>query len=254
MGRLKDKVVLIIGGNPTIGDAIAVLFAEEDAKIMMGTSSGKEAGEVIQAIQDRGGKALWGEVDPTNPGEVKEVINKTVQAYGGIDILCHVQGVESVFPVTDVPGEEWRGVLAANLESVFLTAKYTLPVMVEQGGGVIITTSSVFGLIGWPNTAASCASQGGVVALTKQMAVDYGPHNIRINCICHGPLLTSSINRFLSGERDVEKAKEIIAQMHPLGRFVQPEEIARTALFLAGDEASFITGVVLPVDGGYTGK
>ena len=254
MRRLKDKVALVMGSGREIDSAMAALFAEEGARVMMGSNLAGETEETGRVIRRKGDNVLSSQVDPTKDSEVKEIIKKTIEVYGHLDVLCNITGAESTFSVIDVSRKEWHRILAANLESVFLSSKYVLPAMIEQGKGVIINTSSIFGLIGWPNAAALCASQGGVIALTKQMAVDYGSHNIRVNCICHGPLLTSSVSRFLLKKSDAERSEETIAQMHPLGRFVQSEEIARVALFLASDEASFITGVVLPVDGGYTAK
>lgn len=254
MMRLKDKVAIVTGGETDIGGATALLFAREGARIVVGNDSAQKGGEIVSNIERERGNAILVKVNTTNATEVKEMIKKTVEVYGRIDVLCNIAGAESSFSVVDVPEEEWHRVLAANLESVYLTSKYALPAMIEQRSGVIINTSSIFGLVGWPNAAVSCASQGGVIALTKQMAVDYGPHNIRINCICHAPIFTPSISRLLKTGKDAETAGDAIAQMHPLGRFVRPEEIGRAALFLASEESSFITGVVLPVDGGYTAK
>jgi NAD(P)-dependent dehydrogenase (short-subunit alcohol dehydrogenase family) len=126
--------------------------------------------------------------------------------------------------------------------------------MISSGGGAIVNTSSISGLLGWPDSSAYCASKGGVIQLTREMAVEYGPCNIRVNCICPGTTVTPMIDRLLGLEDDPEGTSQSIRVMHPLGRFAQPEEIARAMLFLASEEASFVTGAVLPVDGGYTSK
>jgi NAD(P)-dependent dehydrogenase (short-subunit alcohol dehydrogenase family) len=137
---------------------------------------------------------------------------------------------------------------------MFLVSRQVLPVMMRQGRGAVVNTSSISGLLGWPGSAAYCASKGGVIALTRQMAVDYAPHGIRVNCICPGSTLTPMIERLFGVEKDPEASRRSIEAMHPLGRLARPEEIAEAALFLASEEASFITGAALPVDGGYTAK
>ncbi len=150
--------------------------------------------------------------------------------------------------------EEWDRVLDVNLKGMYLMSKYVLPRMMESRRGSIVNTSSISGLLGWPDSSAYCASKGGVILLTKEMAVEYGSYNIRVNCICPGTTLTPMIERLLSLENNPVESAESIKRMHPLGRFASPDEIAMAILFLASDEASFITGAVLPVDGGYTAK
>ena len=153
-----------------------------------------------------------------------------------------------------MPVVEWDRGLAIKLRGMYLMAKAVIPIMKKSGGGAVVNTASISGLLGWPLSAAYCASKGGVIQLTKQMAVDYAQDNIRVNCIAPGTTLTPLIERIFQQESDPEEAKRQIAQKHPLGRFAQPEEIAQAILFLASDDASFITGAVLPVDGGYTAK
>ena len=143
---------------------------------------------------------------------------------------------------------------AVNLRGMFLTCRRVLPGMIRRRSGVIVNVSSISGLLGWPASAAYCASKGGVIQLTRQMAVDYAPHGIRVNCICPGTTQTPMIDRLFVGEANEAAARARVAAMHPLGRCARPEEVAAAALFLASEEASFITGAALPVDGGYTAK
>ena len=187
------------------------------------------------------------------PDEVEKAVEQSLNAFGGIDILINNAGVESSYSVHEMPVEEWDRVMAVNLRGMYLRAKAVIPIMKKSGGGAIVNTASISGLVGWPLSAAYCASKGGVIQLTKQMAVDYARDNIRVNCVAPGTTLTPLIERLFQQESDPEQAKQRVAQMHPLGRFAQPEEIAQ-AIFLASEDASFITGAVLPVDGGYTAK
>jgi NAD(P)-dependent dehydrogenase (short-subunit alcohol dehydrogenase family) len=145
-------------------------------------------------------------------------------------------------------------VLNVNLNGVFFGCKHVIPQMIRQGGGSIVNTASIAGLVGSPNLAAYCASKGGVIALTKEIALDYAKSNIRINCVCPGAIMTPMIERFVSRAPNPEKVLENLKIMHPLGRLGKPEEVANAVLFLASDDASFITGAAYPVDGGLTAQ
>jgi NAD(P)-dependent dehydrogenase (short-subunit alcohol dehydrogenase family) len=174
--------------------------------------------------------------------------------FGRIDVLVNNAGVEHSAPLDQTTEADWDRVLGVNLKGTFLLSRQVLPVMMKRGKGAVVNVASISGLLGWPAYAAYCASKGGVVQLTRQMAVDYAPHGIRVNCICPGTTLTPLAERLFQQEQDPESVQATIAARHPLGRFARPEEIAQAVLFLASEEASFITGAILPVDGGYTAK
>lgn len=251
----RKKVVLITGAGSGIGRATALLFSEEvESKVIVIDYNQDLGKETVDIIIKKGGDASFFKVDISNTEEVREMTNKVIKNYNRIDVLANVAGAELVGSVIDTSEEDWDRVMAVNQKGIFLMSKYILPEMIKQKQGAIINISSISGLIGWPGYAAYCTSKGGVIMLTKQMAVDYAKYNIRVNCICPGTTLTPMVERLFDAESNPEEAKKIIAEMHPLGRFAKPVEIANVILFLALDESSFITGAILPVDGGYTAK
>ncbi len=256
--RLDGKIALVTGAGTGIGRAIASLFARHGARIGVNVHKSVEGGQqTIRDISEQGGEAVLLPADITSPADVKEATERLVQTFGGIDILVNNSGIGTTRTsdrVTDIDEDEWDRVLEVNLKGAMLTSKFVIPHIRKRGGGKIVNISSIRGLLGNPVLASYCASKGGMVLLTKQMAVDYAADDIRVNCICPGTTETPMIDRLLGLEEDPEKTAQSIRTMHPLGRFAQPEEIARAMLFLASEEASFVTGAVLPVDGGYTAK
>ena len=254
MKRFANKKVFISGGATGIGEAAALLFAQQGAIVTIFDRDIENGEKCLQKILDGGGRGIFISGNLIYPEEIEKAIDQSLKTYGGIDILINNAGVESPYSVHEMPIEEWDRVMAVNLRGMYLMAKAVIPIMKKSGGGAIVNTASISGLLGWPISAAYCVSKGGVIQLTKQMAVDYAQDNIRVNCIAPGTTLTPLIERIFQQESEPEKAKQQISQMHPLGRFAQPEEIAQAILFLASEDASFITGAVLPVDGGYTAK
>ena len=252
--RFEDRVVILTGAASGIGKAAATLFAGEGAMVCLLDIDRKGIEKTANDILHQGGKALPLECDVTHEEKVSDVVAQALQHVGRIDVLCNNAGIEFSKSLICTEEDEWDRVLAVNLKGMFLLSKHVVPHMMDSGGGAVVNTSSISGLLGWPDSSAYCASKGGVVQLTREMAVEYGPHNIRVNCICPGTTETPMIDRLLGLESDPEGTARSIRAMHPLGRFAQPEEIARAMLFLASEEASFVTGAVLPVDGGYTAK
>ena len=244
--RLADKVAIITGGGSGIGRATALLFAKEGAKVVVADCSVEGAEETVRLIQGFNGDALAVRVDVPIETEVERMVQTTVSQYGKLDILFNNAGVAIPrCPVHELPLEEWQRVISINLTGVFLGAKYGIREMLKIGGGVIINTASIAGVIGLPNIAAYGASKGGVVNLTRQLAIECAPNNIRVNCICPGAIQTPM------AEKSAAEAGALKNAGGPLGRRGEPEEVAQAALFLASNDSSYVNGVILPIDGGW---
>ena len=247
---LNGKIAMITGGASGIGRATALLFAREGAAVAVIDIDEPRGPAVVQSIVNDGGKAIFLHCDVTRASDCQSAVSKTVEELGKIDILFNNAGIIRRASVLDTTEEEWDRVMATNVKSIFLLSKCVIPHMVKADGGVIINTASGWGLVGGRNAASYCASKGAVVLLTKAMALDHGPQNIRVNCICPGdtdtPMLQSEA-RQLGVPREEFLAD---AKRRPLQRIGRPEEIANAALFLASDASSYVTGTALVVDGG----
>lgn len=244
------KVALITGGASGIGRASALLFAQSGAEVAVVDVDEAGGATVVQEIKDEGGKACFIAGDITQAAECRLAVEESVKAFGNLHILVNSAGIVHRATILETSEEEWDRTLAVNLKGIFLACKYAIPEMIQVGGGAIVNISSGWGLAGGRQAAAYCASKGGVVLLTKAMALDHAHQNIRVNCVCPGdtdtPMLRTearqlgfSVEKYLAGAAD-----------RPIGRLGTPEEIAQSVLFLASEAASYITGAVLVVDGG----
>jgi NAD(P)-dependent dehydrogenase (short-subunit alcohol dehydrogenase family) len=250
--RLINKVALITGGNSGIGRATALLFAREGAKVAL-TGRDEERGKrVVEEIKKASGTAIFIRSDVRIAEDCRQAVDKTLREFGRLDILFNNAGVYYPHTVVDCPEEEWDLTIDINLKGTYLMSKLVLPAMIAQGGGSIINNGSGWGITGGNEAASYCASKGGVVLLTKAMAIDHGRQGIRVNCLCPGDVETP----MLPADAKLRKIewKDYLAEAsnRPLGRIGTPDEIARAALFLATDDSSFMTGAVLAVDGGGT--
>jgi NAD(P)-dependent dehydrogenase (short-subunit alcohol dehydrogenase family) len=247
---MKDKVILITGGASGIGQATALLFAQEGAAVVIVDLDAEAGQAVAQAIRQDGGQALFVSGDVSQAGDCQRAVRETVAAFQGLDILFNNAGIIRRANVIETTVEEWDQSMAVNVRSVFLMSKYTIPVMIERGGGAIVNTASGWGLVGGRNAVSYCASKAAVVNMTRAMALDHGEQNIRVNCVCPGdtdtPMLRTEARQL--GESEARFLVE--AADRPLRRIGSPLDIARAVLYLAGDAASFITGTALVVDGG----
>jgi NAD(P)-dependent dehydrogenase (short-subunit alcohol dehydrogenase family) len=250
MDRLKNKVTLITGGGSGIGRATCSLFAREGAKVAVADYVAEGGHETVRQIKAAGGEALFVQADVSKSAEVRNMVAATVQAYGRVDILFNNAGIEGPSAkLVNYDEEAWDRVIAIDLTAVFLGMKHTIPEMIKQGGGVIISTASVAGLVGLPGSGAYAAAKAGVINLTRMAALEYASKNIRVNCICPGVIRTPMAQRVM-GDRPEEQT----IRMEPIGRLGMPEDIANAALFLASDESSFATGAPFIVDGGYVAR
>ncbi len=247
---LKEKVALITGGASGIGRATAKLFASAGAAVAIVDLDEAGGESVAREIVQRSGRALFIAGDVSAAEDCRRAVERTVDALGGLDILFNNAGIIRRASVLELSERDWDQVMAVNVKSIYLMSKYAIPVMQEAGGGVIINTGSGWGLAGGRNAASYCASKGAVVLLTKAMALDHGPQNIRVNCICPGDTDTPMLRQ--EAEQLGEPIEQFLAEgtERPLGRIAQPEDIAQAALYLAGDAGSAVTGISLVVDGG----
>ena len=248
--RLQNKVALVTGGTSGIGEATAVLLAKEGAKVTVTGRNPERGRAVAEKIVNDGGRAVFVQTDVRSAVECKRAVGQTLAALKGLDILFNNAGVFYPHTVVECTEEEWDLQLNINLKGTFLMSKAALPHMIAQRRGVIINNSSGWGLAGGDAAVAYCASKGGVVLLTKAMAIDHGPQGIRVNCICPGDVDTPMLPE--DARMRGLKWEDYLAgcAKRPLGRIGTAEEIAKAVVFLASDDSSFMTGAALVVDGG----
>ncbi|MDZ5472639.1 glucose 1-dehydrogenase [Bacillus sp. 31A1R] len=245
--RLKDKVAIVTGGSNGIGRESALLFAREGAKVAVADIDAIGGEETVRLIKEEGGEAFFTRTDVSSSEDVKNLVADTVDRFGHIHVLFNNAGIgNSPLTSVDMSEEEWDRVIDINLKSVFLGMKYAVPEMKKSGGGSIINTSSLLGLKGQKYLSPYNASKGGVIILTQNAALEYGKYGIRVNAIAPGVIDT----KIIDGWKADERKWPIISRANALGRIGQPQEVANAVLFLASDEASFITGSTLSVDGG----
>ena len=248
-GRLQDKVALITGAGSGIGRATAERFAEEGAKVVAADLKAETAQATADAI---GGEAFGVGIDVTDRASIAAVVEETVGRFGGLDVLVCNAGVTIVGSVMDLDEEQWDKELDTNLKSVFLCAKEAWPHLAARGGGSILSTASMAGQWAIPADAAYCASKAGLIMLTKCMALDGAKQNIRANCVCPGFTNTPMIDGYFDAQDDPEASRRFAIGLHPLGRMGEPLDHANAFVYLASDEASWVTGLELNVDGGIT--
>ncbi|MEW9050590.1 MAG: SDR family NAD(P)-dependent oxidoreductase [Neobacillus sp.] len=254
--RLKDKVAIITGSGSGQGKASARVFAKEGAVVIIAEWNEENGKRVEEEINASGHEALFIQTDVSNEESIISLVEEVMSRYGRIDVVFNNAGVGfsssskyKMDRLTETPIDDWNQILAINLNGVYLLSKYVVPIMKKQNAGSIIHNASLNGIIGVPGADAYTAAKGGVVALTRVMAVDYGKFNIRVNCICPGAIDTPMIADVLKNE-----AFAAAFTSNPLRRVGTPEEIANAALFLASDESSYVTGLIMPVDGGVSAQ
>ena len=243
--RLKDKTAIITGGGSGIGLATARAFCKEGAKVIL---FGRRKEKLISAADELGDSVLIVQGDMTHNDDLDQLINKTLNNFKGIDILVNSAGLYNGAPLHEISDSQWDGIMDINIRSIFQLTRRVLPIMMAQKSGSIVHISSILGLIAVPQVAAYNVSKGALNQFSRSIAVEYGSYGIRSNSICPGLIETDMTADLM---KDASLMQEW-SKEYPIGRFGKPEDVASACIFLASDESSFITGTVLPVDGGFT--
>jgi NAD(P)-dependent dehydrogenase (short-subunit alcohol dehydrogenase family) len=248
----QGKVVLVTGGTSGIGRETAIQFAKAGAKVVVAGRRKAEGEAVVREIEQAGGAGLFVQTDVAREEDVRRLVDQTVSKFGRLDVAFNNAGIEQSGPLSEATVEEYRRTFDINVLGVVLSMKYEVAAMLKSGGGSIINTSSILGHVGTAGAGLYNASKHAVEGLTKTAALELAQQGIRVNSVAPGAIQTDMIDRFV-GEGDTENRRGLAA-MHPIGRMGRSEEIAAAVLFLASSTASFVTGVSLPVDGGYLAK
>jgi NAD(P)-dependent dehydrogenase (short-subunit alcohol dehydrogenase family) len=248
--RLKGRTAIVTGAGHGIGRATVELFAEEGARVVLVERDLDAAQEVAGALVAAGHEAIVSHTDVSKSDEVAAAVSMTVERFGTVDVLVNNAGVELKRPVEDITEEEWDRVLSINLKGTFLMSRLVVPIMKAKRSGTIVNNSSVGNFIAAPNSTAYGATKAGMMALTRGMALELAPFNVRVNAVCPGVIDTPMNQRNLMRADDPEAMRRSWYEITPLGRLGTPRDVALSILFLAGDESSFITGTPLIIDGG----
>ena len=252
--KLEGKVALITGGSLGLGKATAELFAKEGAKVVITGRTEKTLQEAVEDAKSKGLELSYLVSDVSKEEDCWEAVQFTLDTYGKIDILFNNAGILGVGRTHETDLEFWDKVFAINVRGLFMMSKFTIPHMLENGGGCIVNNSSILGLKAVPGVAAYNATKGAVTQLTRSTALDYAQEGIRVNAICPGTIETPMVEGLLDDMPERDAAEELFKSFHPMGRFGTADEIANAVLFLCDDSVGFMTGTMLSVDGGWVAK
>jgi len=246
---VRNKTILVTGAGSGIGRACALAFAKDGSSILVSDQDEKSGIETARMVETVGGKARFMRCDVSKPDEVRELFRFAIGQFGRLDVAVNNAGIEGAKASTrDYTLEEWDRVMAVNLRGVWLCMKHEIPIMIKEGSGAIVNCASIAGVSGFPESPAYTASKHGVIGLTKTAALEVARMNIRINAVCPGVIQTPMIDRITGGDEEIRRRFQ---SDEPMGRLGNPSEVADAVHWLASDRASFVTGISLPVDGGW---
>jgi NAD(P)-dependent dehydrogenase (short-subunit alcohol dehydrogenase family) len=248
MSRLANKVAIVTGSASGIGLGIAQLFTKEGAKVVFSDINSKSGKAAADAAASKDGNAIFVECDISNAESVKNLVVKTLESFGTVDILINNAGILYQKPISETTDEEWNTVINTNLKGPFLLTREVLQVFEKHGKGKIVNIASIAGIIGYENLSAYCASKGGIIAMTRSLALEFAPKKINVNCICPGAIKTGMTKVIEENEAMLKQTLTSI----PAGRMGNPIDIANAALYLASDESEYVTGASIVVDGGWS--
>jgi len=252
MHELKGKVAIVTGAASGIGRAAVKLFAAEGAVVLAADVQDEPGQALADELAARGGSCAFVHVDVSKESDIEAMVHLALSQFGRLDVLFNNAGIEGEqAPIANATTDNWERVIAINLKGVFLGLKHGIRAMLQSGGGSVVNNASVAGMVGFAGISAYCASKGGVIQLTRTAALEYAAQGIRVNCLCPGVIDTPMVERFTHDNPD---ALAQLKQMEPVGRLGLPQEVAELALFLASDRSSFITGAIIPVDGGFVAR
>jgi NAD(P)-dependent dehydrogenase (short-subunit alcohol dehydrogenase family) len=251
-GIFNDKVALVTGGTTGIGRAAALAFAEKGATVVVTGRREEEGRKTVDLIAKAGGKAQFFRSDVSSEADCKEMVENVVAKFGRLDCAFNNAGIEGLMvPTTEQSDENFHKVMNINVLGVMNSMKYEIPAMLKNGGGAIVNTASIAGMIGLPGMSVYCASKHAVIGLSKVAALEFSQHGVRVNALSPAAIETEMYDRFTGGDKAMQ---DQFASTHPIGRIGQPDEVAKAVTFLCSPEAGFITGINVPVDGGYTAQ